>query len=194
MVNVKSVYIQPAMGDMGIPMGSCLAQMAIDNTPYIYFVDSMSLGPSFSRKEVKQILDDKQIQYEEIEFLEETVSNLIDSGKVIGFFDGRMEFGPRSLCNRSIIYHCRDNSVNIWLNERLNRTEFMPFAPVTIDVLSDQCFVGWSKEDIVADFMTMTYDVTDKFKKMCPAAVHVDGTARPQVIRKATNEKVYKIN
>ena len=190
---VKEVYVQPAMGDMGIPLGSCLAQMAEDDTPYKKFEKNMSLGPSFSSKEIKTYLDKNNIKYNKVKSLEEDVAQLIDNGNIIGYFSGKMEYGPRALCNRSIIYHCRDKSVNDWLNKRLNRTEFMPFAPVTTDKLADKCFHNWSTKDHAADFMTMTYKVTDNFAKTCPAAVHVDNTARPQVIRKGVNDKMYNI-
>ena len=69
----------------------------------------------------------------------------------------------------------------------------MPFAPVTTKELAKKCFINWNEKDYAADFMTMTYDVTDEFKEKCPAAVHIDGTARPQIIRKENYEKMHSI-
>jgi carbamoyltransferase len=103
-----------------------------------------------------------------------------------------MEFGPRSLGNRSILYHCADASVNDWLNKRLDRTEFMPFAPATIDDEISSSFLGTEGAEHTAEFMTITFDCTDSFKAHCPAAVHVDGTARPQIVRKQTNPSLHK--
>jgi len=190
---VNNVFVQPAMGDMGIPLGSCIAQMEKDGNPFKKFVESMDLGPSFSDRDVKSVLTKKQYEYKKIKFIEDELAQYIDLGKVVGFFQGGMEYGPRALCNRSILYHCRDNSANDWLNKRLNRTEFMPFAPVTTEELAEKCFIGWSKDDKSADFMTMTYNVTNEFKKCCPAAVHIDDTARPQIIRKNINPKMHSI-
>lgn len=93
-----------------------------------------------------------------------------------------MEFGPRALCGRSILYRTTDPTVNDWLNERLHRTEFMPFAPVTTVELAPRCFVGLDADDPTMPFMTSTIACTDEFRAACPAVCHVDGTARPQVI------------
>ena len=68
-----------------------------------------------------------------------------------------MEFGPRALGSRSILFHTKDKSVNDWLNVRLKRTEFMPFAPVTTEKLASECFEGWNKLDLCAPFMTKTF-------------------------------------
>ena len=116
----------------------------------------------------------------------------IKKNKIVGYFSDRMEFGPRALCNRSILYHGKDKSINTWLNNKLHRTEFMPFAPVTIEEYAKDCFVGWNKNDVAGNFMTMTYKCTPRFIKSCPASVHIDNTARPQIIKKS-NKVFHKI-
>jgi len=108
-------------------------------------------------------------------------------------FAGRMEYGPRALGARSILYHTRDATVNHWLNERLQRTEFMPFAPVTPEEYGALCYAGWRPEHVAAHFMTRTYACTEKFKKTHPAVVHVDGTARPQIVNRTMNGHYYEI-
>lgn len=75
---------------------------------------------------------------------------------MLAFFRGKMEFGHRALCHRSIIYHANNKDVNIWLNQKLKRTEFMPFSPVTAENLADRCFFNWDKRDENAGFMTIT--------------------------------------
>jgi carbamoyltransferase len=104
-----------------------------------------------------------------------------------------MEFGPRSLGNRSILYHCSDASVNEWLNKRLDRTEFMPFAPATIEDEAKANFTDLDGAEHTAEFMTITSDCSEKFKRTCPAAVHVDGTARPQIVRKQSNPSFHAV-
>ena len=104
-----------------------------------------------------------------------------------------MEYGPRALGNRTILYHGRDPKVNQWLNERLGRTEFMPFAPVTMWEAREKCYRHLSGGAHAAEFMTLTFDCTDFMRQTCPAAVHVDGTARPQLIRREKNPAYYDI-
>tara|TARA_Y100000589_G_C27071769_1_gene595704 strand:- start:665 stop:1147 length:483 start_codon:yes stop_codon:yes gene_type:complete len=104
-----------------------------------------------------------------------------------------MEFGPRALCNRSILANARDKDINNTLNKRLSRSDFMPFAPVTTDRLANLCFKNISKFDHTFPYMTCTVEVTDAFSKSCPAAVHIDGTARPQIVTENSNPFVYKL-
>ena len=125
--------------------------------------------------------------------VEEEIAELLSRGEIVARFNGSLEYGPRALCNRSIIYHGRDASVNVWLNKKLNRSEFMPFAPVTTAEVAPECFVDWSEDDPAADFMTMTYDCTEWFKTMCPACVHIDGTARPQIVRKDIQPQLHAL-
>ena len=104
-----------------------------------------------------------------------------------------MEYGPRALGNRSILYHGREPEVNQWLNQRLGRTEFMPFAPVTLWEARERCYLGVAGAEHAAEFMTITFDCTSFMRETCPAAVHVDGTARPQLIRREVNPDYYDI-
>ena len=103
-----------------------------------------------------------------------------------------MEFGPRALGNRSILYRATDPSVNDWLNEQLNRTEFMPFAPLTLHERADACYEDVSGAEHAAEFMTITMNATPKMIRQAPACVHVDGTARPQLLREETNGVISK--
>ena len=113
--------------------------------------------------------------------------------KVVARFDGKMEYGPRALGNRSILYNPKDKSVNDWLNERLKRTEFMPFAPVTLEKDTKESYKNFEGGEHPAKFMTITFDCTDWFSKNCPAVTHVDGTARPQVVNGKENKVYYDI-
>ena len=104
-----------------------------------------------------------------------------------------MEYGPRALGNRSILYPATDPAVNDWLNKRLGRTEFMPFAPATLYEYRDKCYKNINGAAHTSKFMTITFDCTDYMKKYSPAAVHIDGTARPQLVTQEINPSFYKI-
>ena len=114
-------------------------------------------------------------------------------GFVVGCFQGRMEFGPRALGNRSILVSACDKSVNDWLNKRLKRTEFMPFAPITLQKYATKMYLNLGNKKSAIKFMTVTTKCTKKSIKYSPAAVHIDNTARPQVVSKKDNLKVFNI-
>ncbi len=116
-----------------------------------------------------------------------------NSNMVIGRFHGRMEYGPRALGNRSILSSAQGISINKWLNHRLKRTEFMPFASLTLDHMAGQMYTSMHKMDYTSEFITITTDCTEDMKKLSPAAVHADGTARPQIIGKHINPSLYNI-
>jgi carbamoyltransferase len=86
-----------------------------------------------------------------------------------------------------VLYHASEPGVNQWLNKRLGRTEFMPFAPVTRAAAASRCYESLAGAEHAAEFMTITFDCTPWMKETCPAAVHVDGTARPQLVRPEIN-------
>lgn len=181
--NVANIYVLPCMGDGGHPLSSAVVGM-YDTSKIRTKTPSMFLGPNFSDEEIIELIENT---YPDISF--HNTNNIIDevicelsNNQVVGLFRGKMEFAPRALCNRSIIYHTKDKTMNDWLNKRFDRTEFMPFAPVTPENLAEKCFINWSESDISAKFMTVTYDCTELMKSKCPAVVHIDGTARPQII------------
>jgi carbamoyltransferase len=104
-----------------------------------------------------------------------------------------MEFGPRALGNRSILYSATDPSANKWLNQRLHRTEFMPFAPIAMADRADEMFKDINGTEHACKFMTIILDCTEWTKQNAPAIVHVDGTARPQLVSEEINPSMYRI-
>lgn len=190
---VKNIYIHPQMGDGGLCVGAAAGYLFEKGTPKVE-VDDMYLGPEHSPEHIESILKTYEgLEWDIPDDPSGRVISALKENKVIGWFDGRMEFGPRALCNRSIIYHCNDPSVNDWLNERLDRTEFMPFAPVTAEEIAPECYKGWKPDHIASRFMTVTYNCTEKMTDNCPAAVHVDGTARPQIVSEKDNPRIHNL-
>jgi carbamoyltransferase len=188
---VRSTFVYPNMGDGGC--GTGLGFHLSRNGRPGEAIRDVYLGPDYSDGEIRQTLEVFGLPFTEPADLAGEIARRIHSGQVVARFRGRMEYGPRALGNRSILYHAREPEVNHWLNKRLGRTEFMPFAPVTLWEARDRCYKRLEGAEHAAEFMTITFDCTDWMKKSCPAAVHVDGTARPQLIRRETNPEYYRI-
>ncbi len=189
----KEIFIQPGMGDEGLPLGAALKNISEENGLKPYRTNDVYFGPEYSEKEIKESLEKEKVNYKYDDNIESSVAELIAKGKVVARFNGRMEFGPRALGNRSILYQATDKSVNDWLNKRLGRNDFMPFAPVTLSKSANKCYKNLGGAEYAAKFMTITFDCTDWLMDNCPAVVHVDGTVRPQLIDKETNLSYYKI-
>ncbi len=191
---VENVYIHPNMGDGGLAIGAALDALATHEggiAPRL--LKSVYLGPDVSASDAESALARADLDYEKPDNLPERVAELLAEGKVVARAAGCMEYGPRALGNRSILAACGDPTINQWLNDRLNRTEFMPFAPIIMEEHAADYFPAWRPEHVAARFMTITYDASELAKKNIPAAIHVDGTARPQVLRRQDNPEVYAI-
>jgi carbamoyltransferase len=193
--NVNSIFIHPGMGDEGLGVGAALGYMATHGSmpePPVRLTD-VYFGPSYNNTEIERAIVQAGIEGEYCDRIERRVAELLAEGYVVARFNGPMEYGPRALGNRTILYQTTDPSVNTWLNQRLNRTEFMPFAPVTLAEYAEQCYKNLDGARYPAQFMTITFNCTDWMQQNCPAVVHIDGTARPQLLDESTNPSYYKI-
>lgn len=189
---IDTIHIHQAMGDDGLAMGATLF-VANKYGEKIGKFNDVYFGPDFTNKDIRRIISKFPVSYIKERQIEKKVAILLSQGKVVARFGGRMEYGPRALGNRTIMYQTTDRTVNKWLNERLVRTEFMPFAPVTLARYADKCYFNLKGAEYAAKFMTITFNCTPFMKKVSPAVVHVDGTARPQLIRRHDNPEYYKI-
>ncbi len=188
-----NIFIQPAMDDGGLALGAALHTLSEHGGLQPYRLQDVFLGPGYDDAELEDALERSGLQYEATSDAADHIAELVASGKVVARFDGRMEFGPRALGNRSILYDTRDPSVNDWLNQRLNRTEFMPFAPATLIEEADRCYRRLAGCEHAAEFMTITFDCTHEMKRLSPAVVHVDGTARGQLVTRKANPGFHAI-
>ena len=190
---VDSVYVHPAMTDQGISMGAGLAHLLRTGHAINKPLASIYLGPGPDETAISRALAASKLTFERPDDIAEAAAALLADKKVVVRYDGRLEYGPRALGNRSILYAADDPSVNDWLNHKLDRTEFMPFAPVTLAEHADSCYLGLDGGRFAARYMTMTFAVTDAMKARSPGVVHLDGTARPQLIAREDNPGYYDI-
>ncbi len=190
---IENIFVHPNMGDGGCSVGAALLLAAKKEGVTPYQIDNVYWGNGYSDEDLRNALTQEGLSFEESDDIEKRVAELLVEGNIVARFNGSMEYGPRSLGNRSILYHAKDTSVNLWLNKQLKRTEFMPFAPATLYEEREKCYKGIQGAEYTAQFMTITFDCTDWMLEQCPAAVHVDGTARPQLVKKENNKSFYRI-
>lgn len=189
---IDNIYIHQAMGDDGLALGAAL-YVSFQNGHYPLKLNDVYFGPEYSNRQILKILTKYKIKFSQPKKLERKIAELLAKGKVVARVNGRMEYGPRALGNRTILYQTTDKTVNNWLNKRLVRTEFMPFAPVTLEKYKNRCYQNLEGAQYSSRFMTITFDCTKYMKEFSPAVVHIDNTARPQIIRKSDNPSYYKI-
>ena len=189
---VESIWVMPHMGDGGLAVG---AAMGTSGAPPAA-LDHAYLGPQLSDFDVYRALGNADLpryRGEDVGGVVEAVAQKLAAGGVIARCSGPMEWGPRALGNRSIFATPADATINQTLNDRLKRTEFMPFAPIVRMEDAEQWFTGVEKAPEAARFMTVSFPTTPEFKQRCPAAVHVDGTARPQILDREDNPRVHDL-
>lgn len=190
---VEEVYVHPAMSDAGLGVGAALMAYYQDHPYSGYSFNDAFFGPEYSDDQILEELEKHGVTYSKPEDIEDEVAKILADGKLVARFSGRLEYGPRALGNRSILYQTTDKTVNDWLNKHLSRTEFMPFAPITLLEAKDRCFLNTKGTEHTAQFMTITYDCTKEMMDQSPAVVHIDGTARPQLVSEENNPGLYKI-
>jgi carbamoyltransferase len=187
---LDEVFVFPAMGDDGLPVGAGLSFLhARDGTEtwlrHRHRLDTVYLGQNYDGR-----IDD-MLQGAGMRRLAGppvvTAVDLIRAGKAGAIYTGRMEFGPRALGARSIIASPHDHAINDNLNKRLDRSEFMPFAPYVLEEDAARVFEITDVNRYAAHFMTITCGVKPEWRARIPAVVHVDGTARPQIVRDEDN-------
>jgi carbamoyltransferase len=193
---VKETYVFPASGDDGASVGAAqyVYHQVLGHPPLGKALHTMSLGPSYAEAELVQALEtyDAKVSFRRIDDIEATVAAALADGKVVGWFRGRMEFGPRALGNRSILADPRTVQMRDVVNERVkHREEFRPFAPAATaeraKVYFDLQGVGRS------DFMEFVVPATALGRAHAPAVVHFDGSARIQTVERGSSESFWKV-
>ena len=188
----KDVFIQPAAGDAGGALGvaTYLYHTVLGNKR-TWKMDHAYLGPEYSADEIREYLKNNDIVYKELsedEMLDATVQAMMDQ-KTIGWFQGRMEFGPRALGSRSIIADARNPENKTVVNLKIKfRESFRPFAP---SVLEEKCN-EWFELDVPSPYMLLVADVREG-KRTIPAVTHVDQSARIQTVDAKTSPRYYKL-
>ena len=193
----ENVHIPPSPGDAGSAVG-CAQYLYFDHKKQKRtvqdnansIIENVYVGPSYSRDEIKKFLDTKNIEYDELDntLVIEKCAKLISEGNVVGWYQGKMEWGPRALGNRSILADPRRKEMKDILNEKIkHRESFRPFAPSILEEHYSEYF----DIDISSPYMLMVAPVKKPDK--IPAVTHVDGTGRLQTVSKNSNPLYHKL-
>jgi carbamoyltransferase len=196
---VERVFVFPGMSDTGNSVGAALLALA-DEDPATFArarraLDTVYWGPAYGDAEIQAALAAADLRYERVpeQDLPARAARAVHEGLVVGWFQGRMEFGPRALGHRSIVASPVDAGINKRLNDRLSRTDFMPFAPSVLAEHAGSIFPHVEPLRHTAEFMTATLDVAPAWRPRIPAVVHVDGTARPHIVARDKNPLFHRL-
>ncbi|MBI2143942.1 carbamoyltransferase [Candidatus Woesearchaeota archaeon] len=191
MTPFRNIYAPPAPSDPGAAIGAAtVVYHMLLGKPRAFAIDRPDLGPGYSHDEIKKFLESRSIAHRELPEKEllKAVAKLLWQNNVVGWFQGRMEFGERALGNRSILANPCNPKMKDILNLKVkHREQFRPFAPVVTAEDAKKYF----EADIEVPFMSFVYPVRKEKQKLLPAITHVDGTGRLQTIRREANPRYY---
>jgi len=194
----EQVYVQPAAGDAGLAVGAAFfVEHQMLGRPRNFVMDHAYWGPGFSEEEIRAAIRRSRLAeqgYVVRELSEEesasTAAGKVAEGKIVGWFQGRAEWGPRALGNRSIVADARRAEMKQILNERIKHREtFRPFAPSVLEEATGEYF----EMSQPSPFMTQAYPVRAEKRGVIPAPTHVDGTGRLQTVSRHTNPKYWRL-
>ena len=189
----EDIYIHPAAGDAGTALGVCYyIYHQLLGRPRKYVLNHAYTGPRFANGRIARVLGSYGLSYEELEDDQRVrrAAEIIAGGDVLGWFQGRMEWGPRALGNRSIIADPRREDMRDVLNARIKHREpFRPFAPsILLEAIGD-----YFEQTYPDPFMIKVYNVLPQKRAEIPAVTHVDGTGRLQTVHRDTNPLYWRL-
>ena len=187
---IENLFIQPASSDAGIALGVCaLLNQKFLKSNKINF-SNVYFGNEYSNKEILKQIRNKNLKSFYLEDPSKFAAELISKGYIIGWFQGRSEFGPRALGNRSIVADPRPKNNKYLVNSKIKfREEFRPFAP---SVLSEN-FHDWFESNQITKFMIQIVKVKKSKRNIIQAVTHVDFSARPQAVNKIDNPRYHRL-
>jgi len=190
---IENIFIQPGAGDAGAAIGAAFyVYNIILQNPRKFVFNHAYFGPEYSDKEYEIALKANQLEYEKLEYNEllEIVCKSVIAKKTVGWHQGRLEFGPRALGNRSILASAQDSVMVDILNNKIKHREwFRPFAPIVKTEKANEYFKMLNN----SPFMLLAPKVHDNMKQSIPAVTHIDGTARTQTVDKDSNPKLWDL-
>ncbi|RLF53216.1 MAG: carbamoyltransferase, partial [Thermoplasmata archaeon] len=188
---VKDIFIQPVANDAGLTLGAVLEASSKHGYNPRFTMKHNYFGPSYDNNTVKSILKERNIVFSKVKSLK-NIAQAIANGKFVGWFQGKMEMGPRALGNRSILCDPRRNDLKDKLNELVkHREKWRPYAPSILEEYAGEYIKNYKT---AAPFMIKTFDVHEECHKQIEAVLHpIDKTTRPHVVNKDINPRYWKL-
>jgi carbamoyltransferase len=187
---VENIFIQPASSDAGTAIGSAMEISKILGEPASFKMSHAYWGPEYSNQEIETILKEAKINYSHVTDIDKQVAKLLAKGKIVGWFQGRMEIGPRALGNRTILGHPGLAGMKDKINREVkHRENWRPFAPSVLDEAGSNYFEKYYTHP----FMILGFNTNKKGQKDLSQAIHVDNTARIQSVVKKDNPLYYSL-
>jgi len=189
----RQAWVQPAAGDAGTAMGACFyVWHHVLRRPRTEVLQSPALGPDFTSAQIAAALDAAGMPYRALDddAMDAAVAARLADGAIVGWFQGRMEWGPRALGHRSILADPRRGDMKDTLNARVKHREgFRPFAPSILEEATGD----WFEQSDPDPFMVKVYAARDEVKPRIPAALHVDGTGRLQTVSRTHSNRYWRL-
>lgn len=183
------LFVQPAASDSGTALGAA-TYAAHQLGDAIQPMEHAYLGPEYSAEEIEAVLKKRGVKYERCASITDTAADLLARGEVVSWFQGRMEFGPRALGNRSILGNPASRGTADMINAQIKyRERWRPFCPSMLDTVAPDIL----QTNHPTPYMTFTFDVAEHWKSRIPEVVHEDGTARPQIVTARSNPRYYEL-
>ena len=187
----RNIWVQPAAGDSGTALGAALWIDAKDRKSHTraFRMDHTYWGPEYTDEQIEKFLKWTKTPFKKLGNVAKQTAEILAQDKIIGWFQGRMEFGPRALGSRSILASPINPSMQARLNEVKDREDFRPVAPVVMEEYANEWFVNAT----CSPFMLFIYDVRPEKADKIPTVRHVDGTARIQTVNSAQHPAYYNL-
>jgi carbamoyltransferase len=183
MPELDTLFVPPVSSDAGLALGAAYL-VARDQGDRVEPIAHAYLGPSYSDADIQRVLDRAMVSYRRSDDPAEDAARLIAEGKIVGWFQGRLEYGPRALGSRSILANPRVADMKDQINLRVKfREEYRPLAPAVLHERGPDFFEGY----VDSPFMTQTFGVRGDLASVAPAVVHADGTSRLQSVHAQHN-------
>lgn len=186
---IKNIFIHPNAGDGGCAIGAALELYSHLGYKSKGLMNHSYYGPEYSNEEIKKAIDKFNLEAEYYDDITGIAAELMAKGNIIGWFQGRMEWGPRALGNRSILADPTVPGMNDKVNEVKRREKWRPFGPSILEEKAKD----WLENHYHSPFMLLSFQVKKEMQKLIPAVVHIDGSTRPQTVSKETNPIYYKL-